>query len=91
MTTPAAQSTPYDGLHSLVHWGVAPWFDSYVSSKQGIAEVNVPKKGGEATMGEHQRRVPVVKLTLLRYPRDKEEVCRAGTISASPEAKCGDP
>ncbi|WVQ73635.1 hypothetical protein IAR50_003215 [Cryptococcus sp. DSM 104548] len=57
VTTPTAQSTPYDGLHSLVHWGVAPWFDSYVSSKQPIAQGEVAsKKGGEAQMG-----IPVTK------------------------------
>lgn len=55
VTTPSAQSTPYDGLHSLVHWGVAPWFDSYVNSKQGMTEVVASnKKGNEAQMGELQ-------------------------------------
>ena len=52
VTTPSAQATPYDGLHSLVHWGVAPWFDSYVSSKQGLNEVVPAKKGNEAQMGK---------------------------------------
>ncbi|WVR09001.1 hypothetical protein IAU60_006061 [Kwoniella sp. DSM 27419] len=59
VTTPTAQGTPYDGLHSLVHWGVAPWFDSYVSSKQIlIPEGGAAKKsaGGEAQMG-----IPVTK------------------------------
>ena len=52
VTTPSAQATPYDGLHSLVHWGVAPWFDSYVSSKSGLLDgAAVSKKGGEAQMG----------------------------------------
>lgn len=52
VTTPSVQSTPYDGLHSLVHWGVAPWFDSYVSSKPGLMDgPPVTKKGGEAQMG----------------------------------------
>jgi dynein heavy chain 1 len=55
VTTPSAQATPYDGLHSLVHWGVAPWFDSYVSSKQGVNEVVTAKKGNEAQMGELAR------------------------------------
>ena len=51
VTTPLV-STPYDGLHSLVHWGVAPWFDSYINSKQGLSEgQGVGKKGGEAQMG----------------------------------------
>jgi dynein heavy chain 1 len=55
VTTPAAQSTPYDGLHSLVHWGVAPWFDSYVSSKQSLIEAPATaKKGNEAQMGTHR-------------------------------------
>lgn len=58
----SAQSTPYDGLHSLVHWGVAPWFDSYVSSKQSLipghggAHDGLGKKGNEAQMG-----IPVTK------------------------------
>ncbi|KIR72005.1 dynein heavy chain 1, cytosolic [Cryptococcus deuterogattii CA1014] len=65
VTTPTvnsgAQSTPYDGLHSLVHWGVAPWFDSYVSSKQSLmpghgTHDGLGKKGGEAQMG-----IPVTK------------------------------
>ena len=52
VTTPSIQATPYDGLHSLVHWGVAPWFYSYVNSKQGLLEgPAVGKKGGEAQMG----------------------------------------
>lgn len=53
VTTPSVQATPYDGLHSLVHWGVAPWFDSYVNSKQGLSEVAATnKKGNEAQMGQ---------------------------------------
>lgn len=53
VTTPTAQATPYDGLHSLVHWGVAPWFDSYVSSKSNVLDgAATAKKGGEAQMGE---------------------------------------
>ncbi|KAK4688349.1 dynein cytoplasmic 1 heavy chain, partial [Tremellales sp. Uapishka_1] len=57
VTTPTAQSTPYEGLHSLVHWGVAPWFDSYVNSKGGLMDgLAGPKKGGEAQMG-----IPVTK------------------------------
>ncbi|WWC73019.1 uncharacterized protein I206_106984 [Kwoniella pini CBS 10737] len=58
VTTPAAQATPYDGLHSLVHWGVAPWFDSYVSSKSNLTENTINKKSqsGEASMG-----IPVTK------------------------------
>ena len=56
MTTPAAVSTPYDGLHSLVHWGVAPWFDSYVSSKQVQDGPQLSKKSGDAAMG-----IPVTK------------------------------
>jgi dynein heavy chain 1 len=57
VSTPTAQSTPYDGLHSLVHWGVAPWFDSYVASK-GTAEVatQAGKKNAEAQMG-----IPITK------------------------------
>lgn len=48
------QATPYEGLHSLVHWGVAPWFDSYVSSKKGaILDGPANKKGGEAQMGTY--------------------------------------
>ncbi|OCF56381.1 dynein heavy chain 1, cytosolic [Kwoniella mangroviensis CBS 10435] len=58
VTTPTNQVTPYDGLHSLVHWGVAPWFDSYVSSKTNLAENQSNKKNqaGEASMG-----IPVTK------------------------------
>jgi dynein heavy chain 1 len=57
VSTPSAQATPYDGLHSLVHWGVAPWFDSYVNSKQSLQDGLVgPKKGSDAQMG-----IPVTK------------------------------
>ncbi|CAD6590781.1 MAG: hypothetical protein TREMPRED_005879, partial [Tremellales sp. Tagirdzhanova-0007] len=57
VNTPSAQATPYDGLHSLVHWGVAPWFDSYVSSRQGLIEgATLNKKSGEAQTG-----IPVTK------------------------------
>lgn len=56
VSTPSAQSTPYEGLHSLVHWGVAPWFDSYVNSKQTLQEGLAAKKGGEAQMG-----IPITK------------------------------
>ena len=60
VVTPSAQGTPYDGLHSLVHWGVAPWFDSYVSSRQGLNEgPMMTKKSGEASSGERD----VVTLT----------------------------
>ena len=46
--------TPYEGLHSLVHFGVTPWFDAYVSSKKvGISmDSTGGKKAGEAQMGE---------------------------------------
>ena len=53
VTTPAAQSTPYGGLHSLVHWGVAPWFESYVNSKQDLLEgTAVNKRSGDSQMGK---------------------------------------
>lgn len=45
---------PYEGLHSVVHFGVTPWFDSYVSAKKvGVSlESAVGKKGAEAQMGQ---------------------------------------
>ena len=53
VATPTASGTPYDGLHSLVHWGVAPWFDAYVNSKQALSQDEaVSKKGSEPQMGE---------------------------------------
>jgi dynein heavy chain 1 len=58
-TPTSSQATPYDGLHSLVHWGVAPWFDSYVASKGNLTDgTTAPKgkKGQDAQMG-----VPVTK------------------------------
>jgi len=69
VTTPSAQATPYDGLHSLVHWGVAPWFDSYVNSKANITDgIATTKKGNEAQMGKSfngfmtdQAGIPVTK------------------------------
>lgn len=57
VTTPTSQVSPYDGLHSLVHWGVAPWFDSYVASKGNLDDrVAGSKKAAEAQMG-----IPVTK------------------------------
>ncbi|BEJ00458.1 hypothetical protein CcaverHIS631_0503150 [Cutaneotrichosporon cavernicola] len=57
ISTPTTQASPYDGLHSLVHWGVAPWFDSYVASKGTVNDgPTTGKKGGEAQMG-----IPVTK------------------------------
>jgi len=59
ISTPTAQSSPYDGLHSLVHWGVAPWFDSYVASKGTTTDTHhgpPGKKNAEASMG-----IPVTK------------------------------
>lgn len=45
--------TPYEGLHSLVHFGVTPWFDAYISSKKvGVSMDSAGgKKAGEAQMG----------------------------------------
>lgn len=56
ISTPTAQASPYDGLHSLVHWGVAPWFDSYVASKGTLNDGPMNKKGNESQMG-----IPVTK------------------------------
>lgn len=56
ISTPTAQASPYDGLHSLVHWGVAPWFDSYVASKGTLNERPTNKKGSESQMG-----IPITK------------------------------
>jgi dynein heavy chain 1 len=74
VTTPSAQATPYDGLHSLVHWGVAPWFDSYVSSKQGLNEVVSAKKGNEAQMGipVTKKRFAELELSLLHLKQNVE-------------------
>lgn len=84
VTIPTAQSTPYDGLHSLVHWGVAPWFDSYVNSKAALADgPSTVKKGGEAQMGEQLPRSSLNH----RHSGDEEEICRAGAIAASLEAE----
>lgn len=73
VTTPAAQSTPYDGLHSLVHWGVAPWFDSYVSSKQSLIEGPAnTKKGNEAQMGKQAISIQVAELQV--FPSRKRDL-----------------
>jgi dynein heavy chain 1 len=46
--------TPYEGLHSLVHFGVTPWFDAYVNSRKGgvSSEGVAGKKGPDAQMGK---------------------------------------
>jgi dynein heavy chain 1 len=50
-------AAPYEGLRSLVHFGVTPWFESYINSKQGktIDVLAAGKKGAEAQMGERIR------------------------------------
>lgn len=65
----SSQEDAYDGLHSLVHWGVAPWFDAFVSSKpQGL-----PKKG-EAQMGipVTKKRFAELELSLLHLKQNVE-------------------
>jgi hypothetical protein len=82
-TTTVSTPTPYDGLHSLVHWGVAPWFDSYVSSKQGLLDGPAVKKG-EAQMGKsHHGQAD------FRDPRGEEEIRRAGVVVITSKAECG--
>ncbi|KZT56001.1 hypothetical protein CALCODRAFT_333270 [Calocera cornea HHB12733] len=59
--SPAEGSAPYESLHSLVHLGVAPWFDAYVSRKGGGREL---KGAGALTgMGKEDRQagVPLTK------------------------------
>lgn len=49
---------PYEGLRSVVHFGVTPWFESYVNAKQGkTVEVSIMmgKKGADAQTGESSR------------------------------------
>jgi hypothetical protein len=51
-------AAPYEGLRSLVHFGVTPWFESYVNSKQGkTVEISIVsgKKGAEAQTGMYDR------------------------------------
>lgn len=47
---------PYEGLHSLVHFGVTPWFESYINSKQAGKNVDISvgagKKSVESQMGK---------------------------------------
>jgi dynein heavy chain 1 len=47
-------NAPYESLHSVMHWGVTPWFEAYVSSKTDGSVVDGlgSKKGGEAQTGE---------------------------------------
>lgn len=47
-------AAPYEGLRSLVHFGVTPWFESYINTKQGktIDVLAAGKKGAEAQMGK---------------------------------------
>lgn len=51
--------TPYESLHQLVHWGVGPWFEAFVSSRSGANDGGATRtgKGGKAEdgkMGEHR-------------------------------------
>lgn len=66
--------TPYEGLHSLVHFGVTPWFDAYVSSKKtGVSlDSAAGKKGNEAQMGipAAKRKFAELELSLLHLQQN---------------------
>ena len=47
------QETPYESLHQIVHWGVGPWFEAFVESRQQTAAgaENKDSKGEDGKMG----------------------------------------
>jgi dynein heavy chain 1 len=47
------QETPYESLHQIVHWGVGPWFEAFVESRQQSAAGAESKdsKGEDGKMG----------------------------------------
>lgn len=47
------QETPYESLHQIVHWGVGPWFEAFVESRQQTATGAESKdsKGEDGKMG----------------------------------------
>lgn len=57
-TNASGGSTPYESLHQLVHWGVGPWFEAFVSSRSGGQDGNARDgKGGkqeDGKMGQSQ-------------------------------------
>lgn len=49
-TDSIASSSVYEGLHRLVHWGVAPAFEAFVESKKGRKDDAARKRvGGDDT------------------------------------------
>ncbi|CED84986.1 dynein heavy chain cytosolic [Phaffia rhodozyma] len=44
--------TPYESLHQLVHWGVGPWFEAFVNSRNGGQDGNSLGKNGKAEDGK---------------------------------------
>jgi dynein heavy chain 1 len=50
-----ANNAPYESLHSVMHWGVTPWFEAYITSKKDGHAIDGlgSKKGGEAQTGMH--------------------------------------
>lgn len=74
-------AAPYEGLRSVVHFGVTPWFESYINSKQGkTIDVSMAagKKGADAQMGELTRsssRSRKLTFAFPRYSRCQAEVC----------------
>lgn len=55
----AAGSAVYEGLHRLVHWGVAPAFEAFVESK-GRKE-GVRRRGDESKDGDSKMGIPMTK------------------------------
>ncbi len=48
---------PYESLHSVLHWGVTPWFEAFVGARREghtVDATGAGKKGGEAQTGQHR-------------------------------------
>ncbi|KAH8923510.1 hypothetical protein BT69DRAFT_1319504 [Atractiella rhizophila] len=47
--------TPYESLHSLIHHGVSPYFDAYVSSRKDLTSSSATGAGGKGGGGGKER------------------------------------
>ena len=56
----ASGSGVYEGLHRLVHWGVAPAFEAFVESK-AKKEVGTRRRGDDTKDADSKMGIPMTK------------------------------
>ncbi|KIY49803.1 hypothetical protein FISHEDRAFT_72429 [Fistulina hepatica ATCC 64428] len=65
------EDTPYESLHSVVSWGVKPWFDAFVGSK---GNAGAKESGADAKMGIPitRKKFAELELSLLHLQQNVE-------------------